>query len=46
MDTHRVELQQLWAKNHKLWSEHADEAEWVDLQSDLECTKELYEGSL
>ena len=42
----QVELQQLRAENRKLRNEHPGEAEVVDLQSDLERTKELYEGSL
>ena len=46
LDAQRVELQQLRAKNRKLQSEHPGEAERVDLRSDLEHTKELYEGSL
>ena len=46
LDAQRVELQQLRAENRKLRIEHPGEAELVDLRSDLERTKELYEGSL
>ena len=46
LDAQRVELQQLRAENRKLRSEHQGEAERVDIRSDLERTKELYEGSL